>query len=242
MQILLVKKFRMLVNRVEKPQRPTGSIFLRLSGVGSAFLIFLLASCAVAPKATKPQADVLDESSRAYARFVENNLAWLDRIYARQYEPCDFIVDTESGSTAVQNLIDLKSARRIRKSLALSNLSDAGTTEALIAYLRSGYRYVSEPQHWVPVAETIRRRSGDCKNLSLLLLSLLTVSGLDAYGAISNGHMWVIARVDRRWIVLETVPEESRSGVYRIPGFYSYPLYKIHPQYSTKRRKLNPPS
>jgi transglutaminase-like putative cysteine protease len=241
MRSLLVEKFPVLVNRVVKPQRQTGSIFRRLGG-GTAFLIFILASCAVTPKAAPPGADVVDESSQSYARFVENNLAWLDRIYTRHYEPCDFIVDTESGSTAVQNLIDLKSARRIQQSLALSNLSDVGITEALVAYLRSDYRYVSEPQHWVPVAETIRRRSGDCKNLSLLLLSLLTVSGLDAYGAISNGHMWVSARVEQRWIVLETVPKESRSGVYRIPGFYSYPLYKIYPQYSTKRRKLNPPT
>jgi len=215
--------------------RSGASIRCRLA----AGLAVLLAGCSVLPAALKPPESSVDGSSADHARFVQNNLAALNRVYSRSYEPCRFIVDTDSGSTPIQNLIDLEAARRILQDFDFEHKSDSARAQTLLAYLRRNYRYVPEPQAWVPVAETIRRRSGDCKNQSLLLLSLLTAGGLEAYGAISNGHMWVMVLTADRWQVLETDPDGSRNKIYRLPGFYSDPLFRIYPGYSLKRRKID---
>lgn len=238
MQWSLVKKFRIIVNHHKQLPHPAD---LQGACRAAAFAV-LLTGCSLLPSGMRTGEAVPDPGPAIHTRFVETNLALLNRIYAKRYEPCDFIVDTDSGSTAVQNLIDLKAAQRIRQSLPLRNLSETAEIKALLAYLHSGYRYISEPQPWMPVGETIRRKSGDCKNLSLLLLSLLAAGGMEAYGGVSNGHMWVHTLAEGQWVVLETDPNPSGDAVYRIPGFYSDPLFKIYPEYSLKRSRIASPS
>jgi transglutaminase-like putative cysteine protease len=89
------------------------------------------------------------------------------------------------------------------------------------------------------VQETIRTQKGDCKSLSLLLMSLLTAAGLDAYAGISNGHMWVVANENNRWQVWDLDQNPARKKIYAIAGFYDDPLYKIYPDRSEKRKRIN---
>jgi len=237
----VLEKIRILVNRIRtgirrKPGRSLASRCRLAAG-----LAVFLAGCSVFPSVRSSETSV-ENGNRMHARFVEDNLALLNRVYSRSYEPSRFIVDTDSGSTPIQELIDWEAVRRIRRSVHFETHSDIAAAESMLAYLHRFYRYIPEPQDWVPVAETIRRKSGNCKNLSLLLLALLTVSGLESYAGISNGHMWVNAWAGQRWIVLETDPDAEGNAVYKLPGFYADPLFKIYPEYSLKRRKIERPS
>ena len=101
--------------------------------------------------------------------------------------------------------------------------------------IQQRFEYTPEPEAWVPVTETLRAGKGDCKNLSILLVSALTASGVDSYAAVSNGHMWVRAYDGLQWRILETDSDPQRNEIYGIPGFYKDPLYKIYPVRSLKR-------
>jgi hypothetical protein len=69
-------------------------------------------------------------------------------------------------------------------------------------------------------------------------MSLLISAGYDTYAGISNGHMWVKVRENTRWYVLELDQDPERNTIYRLPGFYDHPLYKIYPHRSEKRKRI----
>jgi hypothetical protein len=96
-----------------------------------------------------------------------------------------------------------------------------------------------DPHRWQSVEETIKTRKGDCKSLSLLLMSLLKSAGYDSYAGIANGHMWVVAYEKNRWKIYELDKNRERNLIYGIPGFYDIPLYKIYPDRSEKRKRMN---
>ena len=216
--------------------------FLIIKRVGLGVLWFVLAAgCATLDREPYPveeEMPVAPWSIENYAEFIKQNMAQLNRNYSTDYIPYDFIVDTEYGSTQVQDLIDPAVASLTGEELSLQTIDDADEISATLAYIRQAYDYVAFPEKWSPVAETIRVKKGDCKNLSLLLMSLLIASGIDAYAAVSNGHMWVNAYIEGQWHVLETDTDPQRNKVYKIPGFYDHPLYKIYSDRSFKRKHL----
>lgn len=170
-----------------------------------------------------------------YAAYVAQNMDELNRRYTDQYEPVEFVVDTAGGSARVQMLIDPAATALLAEVIADPAAGSDETIEAIVEVIRLQFAYIPEPEAWAPVSETIRAGRGDCKNLSILLMSALTASGVDAYAAVSNGHMWVRAYNGQRWRLLETDPDPHRNRIYRIPGFYEVPLYKIFPDRSLKR-------
>ncbi len=170
-----------------------------------------------------------------YAQYVAQNMDELNRRYSGQYEPVEFIVDTVAGSARVQSLIDPTATALLAEVIADPAAGSAVAIEAIMEVIRQRFTYVPEPQAWAPVRETMRAGRGDCKNLSIVLMSALTASGVEAYAAVSNGHMWVRAYDGQRWRVLETDTDPVRSRIYRIPGFYEDPLYKIFADRSLKR-------
>jgi transglutaminase-like putative cysteine protease len=173
----------------------------------------------------------------SYAEFVAQNMSAINARYSKDYLPYEFVVDTENGSTLIQNLIDPISASAIE----IESASSSGDTREGISrihqYIKDEYAFVIQPYEWLSVEETMRTGKGDCKNLSLLMLSMLLSSGHHAYAAISNGHMWVNAYYDSKWHILEIDQDPQRNKVYRLPGFYEYPLYKIYVDHSEKRRR-----
>jgi hypothetical protein len=178
---------------------------------------FLLWGCAAIQREKIPAESIIPElkwNLSSYAEFVKENMAEMNANYSSVYAPYEFIVDTDYGSTVIQNLLDTESATSINAGL----VRDAN-----------------------PVEETIRTQKGDCKSLSLLLMSCLANAGYNTYAGISNGHMWVNVNHDNQWQVLELDLDPERNTIYRIPGFYENPLYKIYPDRSEKRQRINYP-
>ncbi|KPJ79019.1 MAG: hypothetical protein AMJ54_00760 [Deltaproteobacteria bacterium SG8_13] len=170
-----------------------------------------------------------------YAQYVAQNMEELNRRYTGQYEPVEFVVDTAAGSAKVQDLIDPSATALLAEVIAEPDSGSAAIIEAISEVVRLRFEYIPEPEAWAPVGETLLAGRGDCKNLSILLMSALTASGVDAYAAVSNGHMWVRAYDGQQWRILETDTDSDRNQIYRIPGFYEDPLYKIFPDRSLKR-------
>ncbi|MBI9084828.1 MAG: hypothetical protein JEZ11_14640 [Desulfobacterales bacterium] len=185
--------------------------------------------------------DAVHGDADTHAGFVIRNMAMLNRLYAEGYEPKPFVVDLDGGSAPIQTLIRPKAISAATGRLGLSGLSSARQVNRLHQYVLSNYAFVPEPLAWRPPEETVSLGRGDCKNLSLLLISLLASAGLEARGAISHGHMWVEVRVEDHWRILELDGDQEWGRIYRIPGFYDLPLYRIYPDRSEKRRRLAVP-
>jgi hypothetical protein len=203
--------------------------------------VLLLAGCAAIHREKIPAESIfptLKWNLASYAEFVKENMTEINANYSSDYIPYEFIVDTDYGSTVIQNLLDPQSAKSINNGLPnVSNLEASDRLERIYQYIIKHYDYILDPFKWQSVEETIRVKKGDCKSLSLLLMSCLAAAGYETYAAISNGHMWVNVNRDNRWQVLELDLDPARNTIYRIPGFYENPLYRIYPDRSEKRKR-----
>lgn len=178
-----------------------------------------------------------------YSQFIQQNMKMKNEKYATGYELKEFVVDTDTGSTLIQNLIEPGVVASIVEELRVKNLEDKDQILYIYDYLTEAYDYVLDANHWPTVQETVKTKKGDCKGLSLLLMSLWLSAGFDAYVAISNGHMWANVRYDNRWHLFEVDKDIERKKIYNLPGFYQYPLYKIFKDqtYKRKRKQMRKP-
>jgi len=203
--------------------------------------VFLLLGCAAIQREKIPAESIIPElkwNLASYAEFVKENMTEINANYSTEYAPYEFIVDTEYGSTVVQNLLDPGSATTINPGLMGNvNSEPSDPLTHIYQHIINHYDYILDPLIWQSVKETIKTQKGDCKSLSLLLMSWLTTAGYDTYAGISNGHMWVNVNHDNQWQVLELDLDPERNTIYRIPGFYENPLYRIYPNRSEKRMK-----
>ena len=204
--------------------------------------VFLFSGCAAIQREKIPAESIFPElkwSLENYAAFVKENMTEINSRYSLEYGPYEFVVETEYGSTVVQNLIDTESVSAIAADWSkYSNPGNPDKWAAIYQYLIEEYEYILDPRAWHPVEETIRTKQGDCKSLSLLLMSLLLSAGYDTYAGIANGHMWVAVNGNNQWHILELDQDPERSTIYGIPGFYEDPLYKIHSDRSEKRKRI----
>ena len=208
----------------------------------SMLWVFLLSGCAAIQKDKIPAEPILPHlkwNLASYAEFVKNNMAEINANYSTEYTTYEFVVDTDYGSTVIQNLLDPESAEAINTGLmGDDNPHPSEPMMRIYEHIINHYDYILDPLKWQSVAETIKTQKGDCKSLSLLLMSWLTTAGYDTYAGISNGHMWVNVNHNNQWQVLELDLDPERSTIYRIPGFYENPLYKIYPERSVKRKRM----
>ena len=206
-------------------------------------MLFFFLGCAALYKKEVPEEPIIPELKwdlESYAQFVKQNMTEINAAYTSEYVLYEFIVDTEYGSTVIQNLIDPEAASTITTDLA--KYSDPEYPDSLVTiyqYIVEEYDYILDPHAWQSVEETIRTKKGDCKSLSLLLMSLLLSAGYDTYAGIANGHMWVKVHENYQWVVLELDQNPQRQKIYRIPGFYDKPLYRIYADRSEKRKRKN---
>jgi len=173
---------------------------------------------------------------QSYANFLRQNLLKTGEKYTIEYEPYEFIVDTDYGSTLIQNLIEPEAVLNIQEQLGIKDLEYYDKLSKIFEYVKYNYDFVIDPYNWPTVEETIKAKKGDCNSLSLLLMSLLLSAGIQAHGAISNGHMWVSALYDDEWHVLEVDRDPERKRIYSLPGFYQNPVYIIFSDRSEKRK------
>ena len=151
-----------------------------IRGRKSLWSVILLAALAAACARVPPVPDGMPEDvpSRpdrlsAYRQFVTENQHLINRQYGSRYAPATFVVDTENGSAPIQSLVDTDAAAEFLARHPLPAPGDASDPEVLTDLVRRSLRYVPEPMRWNPAKETMARGRGDCKNLSLVLLSLL---------------------------------------------------------------------
>lgn len=204
--------------------------------------IFVFSGCAALYKKEIPEEPILPELKwdlGSYAEFVKQNMTEINARYSSDYVYYEFVVDTEYGSTVIQNLIDPEAGSAITADLGKqSNSEYQNKLVTIYQYIIEEYDYILDPHAWQSVEETIRTKKGDCKSLSLLLISLLLSADYDTHAGIANGHMWVRVRENYQWFVLELDQNPERQKIYRIPGFYDNPLYRIYPDRTVKRKRI----
>ena len=204
----------------------------------SLIFVVIYGGCAAIIKEKRPEdivAPAVPWDVKNYAVFLKQNMKNMNERYSTEYAPCDFVVDTDRGSTLIQNLIEPEIALEIKGRPWSDNMEDDYKLYKIFKYVQNDYAFFMEPDKWTAVKETVKSKKGDCKSLSLLLMSLLVSVGIETHAAISNGHMWVNAFYDSRWHVLEIDKDPERNKIYSIPGFYDNPLYKIYPDHTEKR-------
>jgi hypothetical protein len=205
--------------------------------------VFLLSGCAAIQREKIPAEPIFPDlkwNLASYAEFVKENMAEINANYSTVYAPYEFVVDTDCGSTVIQNLLDTESTTAITAGLMSdANPEPSDSLMHIYQHIINHYDYILDPGKWQSIEETIRAKKGDCKSLSMLLMSCLAAAGYDTYAAISNGHMWVNVNHENQWQVLELDLDPERNTIYRIPGFYENPLYKIYPDRSEKRKRNN---
>jgi hypothetical protein len=204
--------------------------------------VFLLSGCAAIQREKIPAEPIFPDlkwNLASYAEFVKENMAEINANYSTVYAPYEFVVDTDCGSTVIQNLLDTESTTAITAGLMSdANPEPSDSLMHIYQHIINHYDYILDPGKWQSIEETIRAKKGDCKSLSMLLMSCLAAAGYDTYAAISNGHMWVNVNHENQWQVLELDRDRERNTIYRIPGFYENPLYKIYPDRSEKRKRI----
>ena len=204
----------------------------------SLIFVVICGGCAVIIKEKRPEeiiSTILPWDVKNYADFLKQNMKDMNERYSTEYVPYDFVVDTEWGSTRIQNLIEPEIALEIKDRPWSDHMENDYKLYKIFKYVQNNYIFFIEPDKWLTVKETVKSKKGDCKGLSLLLMSLLISTGYEIHAAISNGHMWVNAFYDSSWHVIEIDNDPERNEIYSIPGFYHNPLYKIYPDHTEKR-------
>ena len=181
-------------------------------------------------------APILKWNQDIYVEFLKQNMKKINAKYSTEYVAYEFIVDTDDGSTRIQNLIDSETVRPIIEKLGIALVDPDEKASKIFDYVQSEYSFRPDPGNWWTVEETIQAKKGDCKSLSLLLMSLLLAADFPVHAAISNGHMWVNVHRDNKSQVLEVDKDPYRNKVYSIPGFYENPLFKVFSDGTVKRK------
>jgi hypothetical protein len=201
--------------------------------------VFLGCAALLEKKAPEDKVLPVEEwNPQNYSKFLQQNMKFINEKYSTDYIPYDFIVDIGTGSTIVQRLIEPELVSPLVDSLRVKDLEDKEQILFIIYdYVLEEYDYKLDAYLWPGIEETVKTKKGDCKGLSLLLMSLLLSAGFDTYVAISNGHMWTNVYHDNEWHVFEVDKSPERSKIYDIPGFYEHPLFKIFKDQTYKRKK-----
>jgi len=178
------------------------------------------------------------QSMLAYIEYVQENQKNINQIYSRFYRNYEYFVDSNSGSIRIQNLINPELAHLVTGKILTKNQAKTEKVIECFNYIIRHFKYFPMPEVWPTISQTLKIRKGDCKGLSLLLLSVLLFLDIECYAAIGNGHMWVVARLDGQQKIFETDSDPNRKLIYQLPGFYEKPLYKIYYNRSEKRIRM----
>ena len=172
-----------------------------------------------------------------YSLFLQQNMKMVNEIYSTDYEPYDFVVDIDERNVPIQSLVDSELVMPIIADLEVKNSLEKKLIWFIYEYVLEEYDYVMDAYHWPRISETLENKEGDCKGLSLLLMSLLLAAGFDSYVAISNGHMWVNGYDGNQWYLFEVDKDPERKKIYQIPDFYENPLFKVFKNQTYKRKR-----
>lgn len=198
-------------------------------------IILLLFGCAYTSKPLDTDIISPMESPEAYIAFWSENKRLINHIYADDYAEYPIIVDTVSGSRDILALLDPGAAKPLLNAIVTAGMPPDHVVRRCHRYVVTHFRYVPSPHLWPTIRQTLEQRSGDCKGLSLLLMSLLMAADIDVSVEISNGHMWVRVARDGKTAILETDQTPERQAIYNSPGFYDRPLLRVTPEQTLRR-------
>ncbi len=197
--------------------------------------ISLLFGCAAVRKPLDTDIISPTESPEAYIAFWSENKRLIDQIYADGYSVYPISVDTDSGSRDILTLIDPEAVKPLMNTIVAAGAPPDHVVRRCYRYVVTHFRYLPSPDLWPTVRQTLKQRSGDCKGLSLLLMSMLTAADIDASAEISNGHMWIRVDLNGTTTILETDQTPERQVIYHSPGFYDRPLLRVTPNRTLRR-------
>lgn len=197
--------------------------------------ISLFVGCAAVRKPLDTDIISPTESPEAYIAFWSENKRLIDQIYADDYSVYPIIVDTDSGSRDILTLIDPEAAKPLMDAIVTAGAPPDHVVRRCYRYVVTHFRYLPSPDLWPTVRQTLKQRSGDCKGLSLMLMSMLMAADIDSSAEISNGHMWVRVDLDGTTTILETDLTPDRQAIYNSPGFYDRPLLRVTPNQTLRR-------
>lgn len=229
---------------VPSRQVPAESLFSNHTKICRLLMVIGLASlllvgCAAVRKPLDTDIISPTESPEAYIAFWSENKRLIDQIYAEDYSSYPIIVDTDSGSRDILTLIDPEAAKPLMDATVTAGAPPDQVVRRCYRYVVTHFRYLPSPDLWPTVQQTLKQRSGDCKGLSLLLMSMLMAAGIDASAEISNGHMWVRVDLGGTTTILETDQTPGRQAIYNSPGFYDRPLLRVTPKQTMRRIRKN---
>ena len=91
------------------------------------------------------------------------------------------MVDSNSGATRIQNLISPELAHLITGKIITKNQAKTEKVIECFNYIIRHFKYFPMPETWPTISQTLKIRKGDCKGLSLLLLSVLVSFDIECY-------------------------------------------------------------
>ncbi|MEA3436792.1 MAG: hypothetical protein U9R43_10040, partial [Thermodesulfobacteriota bacterium] len=129
-------------------------------------LIFVVicGGCAAIIKEKRPEEIVtpaLPWDVKNYAVFLKQNMKNINERYSIEYAPYDFVVDTDRGSTLIQNLIEPEIALEIKDRPWSDNMEDDYKLYKIFKYVQNDYAFFMEPDKWTAVKETVKSKKGD---------------------------------------------------------------------------------
>ena len=145
--------------------------FLRILP-GERLLLFMLLSlifvvvyggCAAILKEKPPEEIItlaLPWDVENYADFLKQNMKNMNERYSTEYAPYNFVVDTDMGSTPIQNLIEPEIAFEIKNRPWSDNMEDDHKRYKIFQYVQNDYNFIMEPNKWSTVKETVKSKKG----------------------------------------------------------------------------------
>ncbi len=203
--------------------------------------ICLFAGCAMFSSERTDYSSELNFDSQqrlAYIKYIKENQENKNKIYSLHYGNCEYLVDSDTGVTLIQNLINPELVYPIINKVKIDGLSKNDKALICFEYIINYFTYFPKPETWPTVDQTIKMQKGDCKGFSLLFLSIFITFDIESYAAISNNHMWVEAKIDGHWKIFETDTDSDRNLIYQSPDFYLNPMFKIYFDRSEKRIRM----
>lgn len=147
--------------------------------------------------------------------------------YTNDYEAIEEKLTDRLGENgepmSVKEFIRPQETTVLMDSLKIRNLDLEGRVKRIHSFVRQNFEFVPDEEgedYWQTPAETIRRKKGDCEDLSILLSSMLIAAGVsDVRVNAKNWHVYTTVSLNGKTLILETDPNPSHSYLYEWPQF-----------------------
>jgi len=110
--------------------------------------VVIFGGCAVIIKEKRSEEIVIPAlpwDVKNYALFLKQNMKNMNEKYSTEYAPYDFVVDTDRGSTLIQNLIEPEIVLEIKDRPWSDSMEDDYKLYKIFKYVQNDYTFFMEP-------------------------------------------------------------------------------------------------